>query len=155
MSNIHEFPGARHADDIPMLDTVDGKRIHFAQWFGYPPCCHNAFWFDRDWLYGKESDDEVRIGMIGTGYRPCPECQKKTTQELYDYICANRFSDVPFPLQEQDFQADGKLQLVYFLGTSEFIMKWKAAGVKIQQSLLDLMETQQRLYRESIEDDAD
>lgn len=77
---------------------------NFAEIYGYPECCH--YYFHSDALVfiqnvdGKGlSDKELALGFFGTGYRPCPVCQEKLPQDVYDGICRRRAHDAPFPLE--------------------------------------------------------
>ena len=144
MRKLYEFPGANEecVMDIPMLHTEDGRYIHYAQWYGYPACCHNAFWFDQEWLLKPHSELEKKLGFIGTGYRVCPSCQQKTAGEIYEYICNNRFSDLPFPLQEEAFDDNGKLSPAMYRHVLQFMLNMDHAGVSIRKSLIDIMNNQ-------------
>lgn len=61
--------------------------------FGYPPCCIGDF-VERV-LTGQRIDEKRKLH--GSGYVPCPECNKKTDAELLAAIRDRRKFEKPFP----------------------------------------------------------
>lgn len=75
--------------------------IELGEWFGYPECCIADFLgFVLAHMKGEEPKREVRK-LNGTGYVPCPTCNKKTEKELRAVINSNRKEPLPFPQQSE------------------------------------------------------
>lgn len=61
----------------------------FGKYYGFPACCIHDFHLGKN--------DGTPRKLDGTGYVPCPECNKKTEQELIQAINLNRLEPIPFP----------------------------------------------------------
>ncbi len=146
-----DFEGARWEPGIPLLETTDGRAINHGQWYGYPACCHNYFWFQRKLLLGEKTAEELALGFLGTGYRPCPDCQKLTAAEIYRGICERRWSDLPFPIQGEDFDA-GVMHPRLHETLFKFAEAMKSQGVVLDPKLEVIIEQQGRLVKDT--DDA-
>lgn len=90
------------------------SNVSWSQWgqyFGFPACCikhfcenaHVPCWATN--LYGEN------FMLNGTGYVACPECMKKTKEELIDIINKNRYANYkfnegyePYAVQEKHIQ---------------------------------------------------
>ncbi len=136
--NTMEFPGARDDGRLPTLEGPGGAIVHAAQWFGYPACCHNYFWFDRTTLTGPHSQQELELGFLGTGYRPCPDCQQLSTAEIYRGICERRLSFLPFPVERTDFNNHGRMTRKYLEALQGFIERLQAKGIRPEDRLMEL-----------------
>lgn len=79
------------------------QALHFAvmgKWYGIPPCC-TAYFIRRvnalD-LGLKRQKDFPASKMDGTGYVPCPECERKySKRQLKARIRLRRLCPIPFP----------------------------------------------------------
>lgn len=73
--------------------------ISYGRYFGYPDCCI------EDFVKRVKQFKEGKVGvrpkekrkLHGTGYVPCPECNKLDKKTLVATIKANRAHDQPFP----------------------------------------------------------
>lgn len=128
---------------IPMLETTDGKFIHYGQWFGFPVCCHRYFWYQRDLLLAPMAQEEETLGFVGTGYRPCPNCLKLTPDEIYRGICERRWADLPFPVEPDSFK-DGVMDRRSFEHIEAFAARMKQRGVVLDSKLSSLIEKQRK-----------
>lgn len=74
--------------------TAVGKHL------GYPDCCIKGF------LHIYKTGGVEPRKLNGTGFVPCLECNKLSTEELLDTINKNRRSNVKFP--HADFSKEAK-----------------------------------------------
>lgn len=76
--------------------------------FGYPECCidHYITMAQADSKYVSHDMEatvtERRIGLGGTGFHPCLDCQTRTLLDLYNEITTRRQIDSPFPIADSD-----------------------------------------------------
>ena len=82
-----------------------GKGCAYTYWentgvhFGFPECCIKSF-LDQDYVFEN-------VKFLGTGYRPCNDCNTKPYEELVNYINTNRKHPTPFP-NDDGFAKDYK-----------------------------------------------
>lgn len=65
----------------------------FGRYFGFPECCIESF-STLEHVGGPPRK------LYGTGYIPCPECNKKTKRQLLATIKKTRLARKPFPEEE-------------------------------------------------------
>jgi hypothetical protein len=89
----------------PKLTVEESMRVYRAaaqqglagSYYGYPSCCIEHFRIGP--LSSLENPKELEFGLLGTGFRICPEClANRTLSDVYKQICSQRISHTPFPL---------------------------------------------------------
>lgn len=69
--------------------------------FGYPDCCISNF-LKRLKLSREVLRSQPKKKLFGTGFVPCPFCNKtKTEEELEETIRINRLYHRPFPFDDR------------------------------------------------------
>ena len=74
---------------VGVLGIVLGKH------YGYPECCINHFIENREKNISNE-ELKRKVVLRGTGFISCPECSKKSENELLNIINKNRQCNHPF-----------------------------------------------------------
>ena len=79
----------------------------FGEYYGFPHCCIEHF-NNRD--FTTTLGYSHALIKMGTGYVPCPECAKKSAEELVEAIAKKRKCPTPFPASD----LVPELDVIYF-----------------------------------------
>lgn len=80
---------------------------YWGRYFGFPNCCIKFFLDESGGDWWARKFYPKGFPLEGTGYIPCPECSKKSEQELIDIINSNRYCLTEFP-EMGDFEETEK-----------------------------------------------
>ena len=76
--------------------------ISLGRYFGYPECCIEDFLYRVELIKEQKKrglkQEKIKRKFHGTGYVPCPQCNKLDMATLIRTINANRGHDKPFPI---------------------------------------------------------
>lgn len=76
--------------------------ISLGRYFGYPDCCIEDFLYRVELIKALRKQGlkpkPPKRKLQGTGYVPCPKCNKLDAATLVRTINANRGHDKPFPI---------------------------------------------------------